>query len=121
MGRYLRTAWQVDWSPPHSLSTSSTAGVAHGRLSQPSDGSSLVNLLCFLLDLGLISVLQIFTGFPESQILPYVGRRGHADERQAGNTAGEERGKKRAGSAEAKSVPAAQGASPVCKTGQSRL
>lgn len=32
--------------------------------------SLLVNLLGFLLDLGLISVLQVLTGFPESQVLP---------------------------------------------------
>lgn len=37
-----------------------------GGSPQDSAGALLVDLLCFLLDLGLITILQILTGFPES-------------------------------------------------------
>lgn len=35
---------------------------------------SLVNFFCFFFDLGLVSVLEILTGFPETQILSCITR-----------------------------------------------
>jgi len=39
------------------------------RLSHP-----LVNFFCFFFDLGLVSILEILTGFPETQVLSCVTR-----------------------------------------------
>ena len=66
---------EVHRLPPSSLAAGAGRRQLDGRALNPHGSCSLVNLLRLLLDLGLISVLQVLTGFPEAQVLPCEGQR----------------------------------------------
>lgn len=46
---------------------------------------SLINFFCFFFDLGLVSILEILTGFPETQILSCVTRMQSAESKTEEN------------------------------------
>lgn len=46
---------------------------------------SLVNFFCFFFDLGLISILEILTGFPETQVLSCITRMQSAESKTEEN------------------------------------
>lgn len=60
--------WPESSQPPGCGTSPNPHSTLHpqGRLSPGLAQALLVDLLCFLLDLGLITILQILTGFPES-------------------------------------------------------